>query len=56
MKENNHGGYRPNAGRPTTNRSCAVSIRISPEAKAKLARLTDKPSEYIDNLILSINE
>lgn len=50
-KTNGRGGYRENSGRPKTGRNIPLNIRISPEAKAKLATLTSKPSEFIDNLI-----
>lgn len=50
MKENNHGGYRPNSGRPTTERKITLSVRISPEAHALLEGVKNK-SELIDSLI-----
>ena len=52
MEEKKRGGYRPNAGRPTNNRSVIVSVRISQEAFDKLNSLTKNKSEYINNLIL----
>lgn len=55
MKENNHGGYRPNSGRPTTERKITLSVRISPEAHALLAGVKNK-SQYIDNLIKNDNK
>lgn len=50
MKDNNHGGYRPNSGRPTTERKITLSVRISPEAHALLEGVKNK-SELIDSLI-----
>ena len=52
MEESKRGGYRPNAGRPTNNRSVMVSVRISQEAADKLNKLTKNKSEFINNLIL----
>lgn len=49
-KKNNWGGYREGGGRPTTDRSVPLSIRISPEAAELLKRQHNK-SEYIDTLI-----
>lgn len=45
-----HGGYRPGAGRPSTDRSHAVTIRISEEAFQKLKAQKNK-SEVLDQLI-----
>lgn len=49
------GGYRPNSGRPTTERKITLSVRISPEAHALLAGVKNK-SQYIDNLIKNDNK
>ena len=49
-QEKKHGGYRPGAGRPATDRSHAVTIRISEEAFQKLNGYKNK-SEKIDQLI-----
>lgn len=48
---NNHGGYRPNSGRPATDRKLQLSVRISQEAMDKLNAETRNKSEYIDKLI-----
>ena len=45
-----HGGYRPGAGRPATDRSHAVTLRISEEALQKLNTQRNK-SEIVDKLI-----
>ena len=50
QKNNNHGGPRPNSGRPSTDRKVALSVRISQEAADILQTVTNK-SEYIDQLI-----
>ena len=49
-----HGGPRPGSGRPSTDRSCVLSIRISQEAMDRLNALTKNKSEFIDNLIKSL--
>ena len=49
--EKKRGGYRPNAGRPATDRKIPLSVRISQEAMEKLETLTDNKSQYIDELI-----
>lgn len=46
------GGSRPNSGRPRGERTHAVTVRISTEAKKKLDAQANK-SEYIENLILN---
>lgn len=38
-------------GRPTTGRSSAISVRISPDAKRMLGEMTRNKSEFIDSLI-----
>ena len=50
------GGYRPNGGRPQSERKTSLNVRISQEAADKLTRLTNNKSEYIDKMILSIQE
>ena len=45
-----HGGSRPGAGRPATDRSHAVTLRISEEAFQKLNTQRNK-SEIVDQLI-----
>lgn len=45
-----HGGYRPNSGRPATDRKVMLSVRISQEAADKIATVKNK-AEFIDNLI-----
>jgi hypothetical protein len=50
QEKKQHGGYRPGAGRPSTDRSHAVTIRISEEALQKLNGYKNK-SEKIDQLI-----
>lgn len=45
-----HGGYRPNSGRPATDRNIPITVRISKEAADKLATVKNK-AEFIDNLI-----
>ena len=47
---NNHGGPRPNSGRPTNDRNFALHVRISKEANDKLQTVSNK-SEFIDTLI-----
>lgn len=49
-ERNNWGGARPGGGRPPTNRTISVNVRISPEAAEVLKQQKNK-SEYIDNLI-----
>jgi len=51
MEKKKRGGYRPNAGRPATDRKVPLSVRISQEAMDKLETLTDNKSQYIDELI-----
>ena len=50
------GGYRPNGGRPQSERKTSLNVRISQEAADKLARLTNNKSEYIDKLIKGVAE
>lgn len=50
-KKSNRGGRREGAGRPSTNRHKAVTIRLSLEAWDKLQRFKNK-SRYIENLIM----
>lgn len=45
------GGRREGAGRPSTNRHKAVTIRLSLDAWNKLQRFKNK-SRYIENLIM----
>lgn len=45
-----HGGPRPNSGRPTNDRNFALHVRISKEAYDKLQTVSNK-SEFIDKLI-----
>lgn len=47
---NNHGGPRPNSGRPTNDRNFALHVRISKEANDKINAVGNK-SEVIDKLI-----
>ena len=49
-QEKKHGGYRPGAGRPATDRSHAVTLRISEAAFQKLNTQRNK-SEIVDKLI-----
>lgn len=49
-QEKKHGGYRPGAGRPTTDRTHAVTLRISEAALKKLNNCNNK-SEAVDRLI-----
>ena len=49
--ENNHGGSRAGAGRPSNDRNIMVGVRLSQGAVDKLNRLTKNKSEYIENLI-----
>ena len=48
------GGARVGAGRHSTNRTCTLYIRISPEALDRLNCLTNNKSEFIDKLILNL--
>lgn len=53
MKKNDNngwGGFRENSGKPRGDRDYSLSVRISKEAKDKIARVHNK-SEFIDNLI-----
>jgi hypothetical protein len=50
QEKKQHGGYRPGAGRPATDRSHAVTLRISEEAFQKLNTQRNK-SEVVDKLI-----
>lgn len=50
-KKSNRGGRREGAGRPSTNRHKAVTIRLSLEAWIRLQRFKNK-SRYIENLIM----
>lgn len=50
-KKERRGGYRPNAGRPATDRNVMLSVRISQEAMDKLNRITSNKAEFIDTLI-----
>lgn len=50
MEQKQHGGQRPGAGRPQTDRKVALSVRISPEAADKLSTIQNK-SEFIDEMI-----
>lgn len=45
------GGFRPGSGRPSNDRSVALSVRITQEAMDILNKRTNNKSEYIDNLI-----
>lgn len=45
------GGYRPNGGRPVTDRKCSLNVRISQEAMDILNEATTNKSEFIDRLI-----
>ena len=47
---NNHGGPRPNSGRPTNDRNFALHVRITKEA-ADILNAQPNKSEFIDNLI-----
>ena len=47
---NNHGGPRPNSGRPTNDRNFALHVRISKEANDEINAVGNK-SEVIDKLI-----
>lgn len=49
--KSNRGGRREGAGRPSTNRHKAVTIRLSLEAWDKLQLFKNK-SRYIENLIM----
>lgn len=51
-KKNNNGwgGFRENSGKPRGDRDYSLSVRISKEAKDKIARVHNK-SEFIDELI-----
>lgn len=51
-EDKKRGGTRQGAGRPETNRSVPVTIRISQEALDKFNRLTKNKSAYIDQLIM----
>lgn len=50
-KKSNRGGRREGAGRPSTNRHKAVTIRLSLQAWYKLQKFRNK-SRYIENLIM----
>jgi hypothetical protein len=50
QEKKQHGGYRPGAGRPATDRSHAVTLRISEKSFMKLNNCNNK-SETIDRLI-----
>ena len=50
QQKNQHGGVRPNSGRPSTDRKVMLAVRISQEASDKLQTVSNK-SEFIDNLI-----
>lgn len=45
------GGWRPNGGRPATDRKCSLNVRISQEAMDLLNEATTNKSEFIDKLI-----
>ena len=45
------GGYRPNSGRPATDRNVMLSVRISQEAMDKLNAITSNKAAFIDQLI-----
>ena len=49
--EKNHGGRREGSGRRDLGRNVAVTVRISPEAKALLDTVQNK-SEWVDAMIL----
>ena len=49
--KSNRGGRREGAGRPSTNRHKAVTIRLSLDSWNKLQRFKNK-SRYIENLIM----
>ena len=49
--KSNRGGRRAGAGRPSTNRHKAVTIRLSLDAWSKLQLFKNK-SRYIENLIM----
>lgn len=51
MDKPQRGGARPNSGRPVTDLKVMLSVRISQEAADLLNQVTNKKSEYIDNLI-----
>ena len=45
-----HGGRRPNAGRPANDRSYMIGVRVTKEAYDKFQSVSNK-SEFIDKLI-----
>lgn len=54
-QKSTRGGYRPGAGRHTTDRSVPLSVRISQEAAEMISQVRNK-SQYIDQLIKKDNE
>lgn len=54
-QKSTRGGYRPGAGRHTTDRSVPLSVRISQEAAEMISQVRNK-SQYIDQLIKNDNE
>ena len=48
--DKNHGGRREGSGRRDLGRSVAVTVRISPEAKALLDTVANK-SEWVDEMV-----
>lgn len=53
QKKSTRGGWR-GGGRPKTNRTVALGIRISPEAAEVLSERTTNKNEFIDNLLLNL--
>ena len=49
--QNQRGGRRSGAGRPSNDRSISLSVRITQEAMDILNEKTNNKSEYIDFLI-----
>ena len=50
VNDKNHGGRREGSGRRDLGRSVAVTVRISPEAKALFDSVPNK-SEWVDTII-----
>ena len=51
--KSNRGGRRENAGRPASDRSVALTVRISKEASSKLQTVKNR-SEFIDSIIKEV--
>ena len=55
-QQENRGGRRSGAGRPTNDRNIPVLVRLSQEAVDKLNRMTNNKSWFIDKIIKQLPE